>query len=130
MRATSSPFHYHKNVDFKNRVVVFQSSFRPAGRSTFCGKAKLFGDRIELHTWGLTGHRKKVVHLTRVAHVDYHPLEKGSNLSFFLEDGARVDLNIDEAHQWREHFENWVRYAVLPSAKLVNGPEEALGLSG
>jgi hypothetical protein len=115
---------------YANRVRLLSSRFRYADQSGLCGQARLYPDRIELTTWHLHGRETRVVRLTSVTFVDYHALERGSNLSLYLESGETLCLNVKKAHLWRHYFENWLRYTVLASAKLVSGQDEALALSG
>ena len=106
------------------------SSFRYAQDRLRFGIASLYADRIELSSWGLLGPRREVVRLDAIAQMDYHPLREGSNLSLFLDTGEEVHLCVDQAHVWRESYENWLRYDVLPSAKLLDDAVEALAVSG
>lgn len=113
-----------------HRVQLLASRFRYAGRKALFGKARLYGDRIELASWHLLGLQTRSIQLDHVAHMDYHHLRNGSNLSVYLDDGEVLELELEEAHVWRQYFENWLWYEVLPSAKLTGEAEEALALSG
>lgn len=115
---------------FRHRVCLLSSPFRYADRGGHFGRARLYGDRIELAAWHLYGRRTRVLPLDRVVELDYHPLREGSNVTVQLDDGETLPLRLDRAHVWREQFEHWLRYDVLPSAKLLQDPEEALTLAG
>lgn len=119
----SRPKHGH-------RVRLLASRFRYARRHHLFGVARLYGDRIELRSWDLHGPRRQVVWLENVAQMDYHPLDDTGNVAIVLTSGEAVNLRLEKAHLWREYFENWLRYAVLPSAKLVDEADEALAISG
>ena len=62
--------------------------------------------------------------------MDYHPLKEDSNLTLYLDDGEEIAIRVQEAHRWREYYENWLRYDVLPSAKLLGGTEQAAAVAG
>jgi len=120
----------HAQEPHPHQVRLLSGHFRYAGRLTLFGVARLFGDRIELTNWGITGPRRRRIHLEDITEMDYHPLSEGSNLSIGLGTGEQVHLRLDNAHVWRDYYENWLRYDVLPSAKLIADPEEALTRSG
>jgi hypothetical protein len=65
-----------------------------------------------------------------VADVTYHPLVDGANLAITLDSAEVVHLHIEEAHRWREVFEHWLEYAVLPSAKFTSSLDEIAALAG
>lgn len=124
------PILFDRRPVARHRVQLFSSSFRYARDLTLYGHAKLFGDRIELYSVGIHGLRRRRIGLDRVAEMDYHPLRDGSNLTLTLESGEVIDVKLENAHLWREFFEQWVHYSVLPSAKLLGGPAEVLDISG
>jgi hypothetical protein len=115
---------------FEHRVRLLSSRFRFADRRVLFGTARLYGDRIELASWNLHGRRQRRIPLDAIVHLDYHALSGGSNLSLYLETGEELHLQVEDAHVWREYFENWLRYNVLPSAKLLDDSDEAFTLSG
>lgn len=113
-----------------HRVRLLSSYFRYADHRMLFGVARLFGDRIELASWELTGRKTRSIKLEHIAEMDYHLLKDGSNLSLVLDSGEVLNLRLPEAHVWREFFENWLRYDILPSAKLMGDADKALTLSG
>ena len=113
-----------------NHIQVLSSHFRYAHKRLFFGKARLFADRIELMGWSRSGHHFRCIPLARLVEMDYHSLADDSNLTLHLDDGEEIAIRVKEAHRWREFFENWLRYEVLPSAKMVGGPEQAAALAG
>ncbi len=117
-----------RNVE--NHVRLMATGFREAAHPLRFGMARLFGDRIELTSYRVLGPRTRRIRLDRIAQMDYHPLREGSNLSLYLVDGEVLHLRVGKAHAWRAFFENWLRYDVLPSAKLLRDPGEALAVSG
>lgn len=109
---------------------VRSNTFRYAGSRAGFGVARLFGDRIELMSFELLGPRVRRIYLDSITHMDYHPLQDGGNLGLYLDSGEELHLCMRQAHVWREFYENWLRYDVLPSAKLMPDTEEALTVSG
>lgn len=114
-----------------SRVLILKSRFRYAGRATHFGHALLYGDRLELVHWTWKGRCARSIPLAQILDVDYHPVDADGNLRLVLEGDEVLGLEVETAHQWREHFERWFRYAVLPSAKLM-GPDtdKAASMSG
>ena len=110
---------------YRHHVEVLANRFRYPNRSLLFGRARLFGDRIELSGWGLHGRHRQCIPLGLISTLDYHPLEDDANLTLYLATGDAVPLHIDEAHRWRETFEHWFEYAVLPSAKLLDDRQAA-----
>lgn len=127
--ATFSRHCRRQDEHYPNHVLVLDNRFRYPKRPMLFGRARLFGDRIELTGWDRHGRHHRCIPLGLVTSVDYHPLQNHANLTLHLATGDAVPLNIDEAHRWREMYENWLRYAVLPSAKLLGTPQ-ATDLAG
>ncbi|HMB93693.1 MAG TPA: hypothetical protein VKP65_22770 [Rhodothermales bacterium] len=115
---------------YPNHIQLLSSHFRYAHKRLFFGRARLFADRIELAGWSASGYHFRCLPLARMVDVDYHPLKEDSNLTFYLDDGEEISIRVQEAHRWRECYENWLRYEVLPSAKLIGGPEQAAAVAG
>ncbi|ARA92364.1 MAG: hypothetical protein D6685_01430 [Bacteroidetes bacterium] len=129
--ARSRPRRSGGDARLASHLLLRSNRFRYAGRRTPFGRAYLYGDRIELHHWTWRGRCVRRIPLTQILDLDYHPLDGRGNLSLELERGGTLHLVLDEAHRWREHFEQWLSYTVLPSAKLL-GPEgdQAASVSG
>lgn len=117
-------------VSYLHRVPVLSSRLSYADRHVLFGHAHLFADRIELVEWRLAGRTLRRIPLHCIAHVDYHLLEQGSNLTLETMDGERLELCVDDAHAWREAFERWLDYQVLASAKLIGEADKAAALAG
>ncbi len=115
---------------FRHKIPLHTSRFRFADRFSLLGKARFFPDRIELSAWSLCGRLARTLALVRIVHFEYHPLEEGSNITVYLDSGEVVRLYVDEAHLWRETFENWLSYHVLASAKVMDGYEKACSMAG
>ena len=115
---------------FVHRVPLVTKRFRYADRSVVYGQAQLFGDRIELRGWQLLGRFTKQIPLEQVVDVSYHPLNEDGNLQMTLDDGEEVKLVMQDAHEWRQHFENWLSYNVLASARLMSERDQARAISG
>lgn len=114
-----------------SHLLLLSNRFSYVGRHTLFGRASLFGDRIELRHWTWRGRCTRRILLTQILAMDYHPLDGSGNLTLVLETDEVLQLTLDEAHRWREHFEQWLSYAVLPSAKLMGGDrDKAATLSG
>ncbi len=111
-------------------MLLLSSRFRMPHRHVSLGRARLYGDRIDLRGWGLRGRYRRRIPLSHVASFEYHGLEAGANLSIYLVNGDQMHLHVKEAHRWRERFEQWLEYDVLPSAKLVGNTEEAAAIAG
>lgn len=119
-----------KRRAFQHRVPLLTRPFRYASRRALYGRARIFGDRIELDEWGLLGFNRQAIPLESIAELNYHPLANGSNLTLVLENEEVIELRVEDAHLWREAFEHWISYRVLASAKFVGSPEAAADLSG
>lgn len=115
---------------YPNHIQLLASRFRYAHKRLFIGKARFFGDRIELVGWSASGHEFRCIPLARLVDMDYHPLQDDANLTLHLDDEEVIAIRVQEAHLWREAYENWLRYEVLPSAKLLGGSEQAAALAG
>ncbi len=114
-----------------SHLLLRSNRFRYAGRRTPFGRAYLYGDRIELHHWTWRGRAVRRIPLAQILDLDYHPLDGQGNLTLELEPGRTLHLVLDEAHRWREYFEQWLSYAVLPSAKLLGSDgDQAASVSG
>lgn len=118
--------HHH----LRSRVLLLESRFQYAHRCSVLGRAKLFASHIELTHWDVHGWHRRRIPLTHVAEVNYHELVDNANLSITLDTAEQVDLHIEHAHRWREVFEHWLEYAVLPSAKLARSLDEVAALAG
>lgn len=114
----------------RSRVLLLESRFQYAHRCSVLGRARLFASHIELTHWDVHGWHRRHIPLTHVAEVNYHALADNANLSVTLDTTEQVHLNIEEAHRWREVFEHWLEYAVLPSAKLTRSLDEVAALAG
>lgn len=125
LQQTISAPHRAGETGYDHRLPILVRPFRYAGRRTLFGRAHLFGDRIELRAWTTTGRKVRRVALDDVLEVGYHPLERGSNLTLFVEDGEPLDLYVEDAHLMREMLEGWLGYQVLASAKLLSADEAA-----
>ncbi len=119
-----------KRSRFNHKVALLSKRFRYANRRTMLGQARLFGDRIELIVWGLLGRRKCVIPLVRILELNYHPLDNDNNLSIYLDTDEVIHLRMEDAHLWREHYERWLSYHVLASAKIMSEQEKASAISG
>jgi hypothetical protein len=115
---------------YRHKVPLLSARLRYANRHLLYGQARLYGDRIELVGWSLGGRSKESIPLTRIVHVDYHPLREGSNLSVFLDDDRVLHLCVEEAHRWRQTYESWLSYHVLASAKVIGEQEKASAIAG
>ena len=118
------------DLEFVHRVPLLTRRLRYAGRRLRYGQAQLFGDRIELSGWRLHGRYHRSIPLYHVVEMTYHPLENEGNLTIHLDTGEVVDLHVEEAHLWRQHFESWLSYHVLASAKVMREPEKAAAIAG
>lgn len=115
---------------YPNHIQLLSSHFRYAHKRLFFGKARLFADRIELAGWSASGYHFRCLPLVRLVDMDYHPLTDDANLTLYLDDGEEISIRVQEAHRWREFYENWLRYEVLASAKLLGGPEQVTAVAG
>ena len=115
---------------FPHHVPLIVSRFRIPGRRFVRSRARLFGDRIELEGWTLRGRFYRCLRLASIAHLESHANADDPHLTLFLENEEVLHLYMDDAFKWRALFENWVRYDVLPSAKLVGGVDQAAALAG
>ena len=110
---------------------MLTTRFRYANHSVFSGTARFFGDRSELTGWLADGHYgHRCIRLDEIASMTYHPLKDDANLTLHLMGGKVLRLNVQQAHLWRERYENWVRYDVLPSAKMLSSMDEVIALAG
>lgn len=116
---------------YAHRVPMLTTRFRYANQGVLSGKARFYGDRIELTGWFADGrHGHRCIRLDEIASMTYHPLQDDANLTLHLMGGGVLRLHVRQAHLWRERYENWVRYDVLPSAKLLSGMDEVIALAG
>ena len=115
---------------YRHRVPLLERRFSYAHRPLVFGHLTLYGDRIELAGWTLRGRQRRSIPLDEIVEMDYHPLREGGNLSMRLASAETLDLNVEEAHLLRETFENWLRYSVLPSAKLLGSQDQATAVAG
>ena len=118
------------NYTVYGRVPILTSRFRFAGRRTIAGRARLYADHIELSGWEHFRHFRRRIPLGMVGAMYYHLRGHDGNLTLELMDGVTMHLLIEEAHRWREHYEAWLRYDTLPSAKLRSDPGESAALAG
>lgn len=116
--------------DYSHKVALLSGRFRLADRTTFGGQARLFGDRIELDGWTWTGRFRQSIALVRIAEMSYHPLDATGNLSLVVDEGAELNLVVEDAHQWRQAFENWLQYHLLASAKIMPEKELVTAIAG
>lgn len=114
----------------RHHVALIASRFHFAHRRVFAGRARLFGDRIELTGWRLTGRYRRCIALQDIALLESYAHEKKAHLTLFLESDEVLILYMKDAFLWRALFENWVRYDVLPSAKLIHDVDEAAAVAG
>lgn len=113
-----------------SRVLLLDSPCHFADRCSLFGRARLYPNHIELTHWDVRGWHRRHLPLPCVVQVDYHPLIGGANLSITLDTGEELHLHVEKAHRWREVFEHWLEYAVLPSAKLASSLDEVAALAG
>lgn len=110
--------------------MLLKSRFRFADRFMAFGRARFYADRITLRYVDLRGWHHLELPLEQVADLDYHVHQGGGNLSVFMIDGTVHHLLVQQAHRWREAFEQWLSYRILASAKFVGPADEATDLSG
>ncbi len=127
---TSSAAAGMPHTHFEHRVPLVSKRFRFADRSVLYGHAQLFGDRVELSGWRLLGRFNMQIPIDEVVDVEYHPLDQNGNLCLTLEDGSEMKLVVQDAHEWRQHFQSWLSYSVLASARLMRERDAATALSG
>ena len=117
-----SPYLHH--------VPIITSRVRLPDRRLVRARAQLFGDRIEVSGWSLHGRYHRCISLGRIAHLESFAYHEHPHLTLFLDTDEVVILYMEDAFLWRSFFENWMRYDVLPSAKLVGEMEQAAALAG
>lgn len=115
---------------FRHKIPLLSGKFRYPGRHVLGGQATLYGDRIDLQGWGRTGRFQRQIPLVRLIDMDFHPLDKGGNLTLLLDNGEEVPLIVENAHRWRLAFENWLSYHVLASAKILPESDHAYAIAG
>ncbi|HET6568799.1 MAG TPA: hypothetical protein VFG50_12605 [Rhodothermales bacterium] len=115
---------------YSHKVALLSCRFRLVDRTIFRGLARLFGDRIELEGWTWTGRFRRSIALARIAEMNYHPLDATGNLSLVIDEGTELNLVVEDAHRWRQAFEDWLRYHVLASAKFLQEKELVSAIAG
>lgn len=128
-RSPSAP-ERNTSTGYNHKIALLSSRYRPAGGVMLGGRARLYGDRIELDGWRLTGRFKQCIPLVRIIEMKYHALDAKGNLSLFLDDNTELHLVIQDAHLWRQSFEGWLNYHVLASAKIISERDQASAISG
>lgn len=115
---------------YHHKVALLSSRFSLANEVLLRGRARLYGDRIELEGWRPTGRYKQRIPLVRIVEMNYHQLDATGNLSVLLDDGKDLHLVVEEAHTWRQAYENWLNYHVLASAKFMPEGDQAASIAG
>lgn len=115
---------------YAHNVALIASRFHFPRRRVLFGKARLFGDRIELEGWQLGRRYRRCIPLAEIAHLESYAHEKNAHLTLFLDSDEVVILYMKDAFLWRTLFENWMEYDVLPSARLMQNVEAAAALAG
>jgi hypothetical protein len=115
---------------YDHKVALLSSRFRLANGVLLRGRARLYGDRIELEGWRPTGRFKRRLPLVRIIEMNYHQLDATGNLSVLMDDGSELCLVVEEAHAWRQAFESWLNYHVLASAKIMQEGDQAASVAG
>lgn len=115
---------------YDHKIALLSSRFRLANDIVLRGRARLYGDRIELEGWHSTGWFKQRIPLVCIIEMNYHHLDATGNLSVLLDDGQELHLIVEQAHAWRQAFENWLKYHVLASAKIMQDREQVTSIAG
>ena len=126
---TISPYRREPEA-YSQHGPLLSSRFHYFNRRVIFGKARLYGDRIVLTGWSFRGRHRRSIPFEKITHLEYHILPKGGHLTLFLPDDRVVSFFLQQAHQWRALFENGLRYDVWTSARLFDGPEEAVAPAG
>lgn len=87
---------------YRHRIELLRSGFQLPERRLFFGRARLYFDRIELSGWQLNARYVETIPLDAVTTIEWRDAGKRTTGVLHLDDGRRIELNLDQGTRWRE----------------------------